>query len=156
MKCRKRNPYPSNSSVLTLFIADATPVALAINNTRAGIPNIMITNSGELRFNVFAGPFTKNDQLTACPFTDSFLYIANVTFSVANQVLPTLNYAGAAEKRRRDAVEMELWGRGHVETRYRAWLEEMDKRAAVDGRRSTTQNLTLGYVTTDVSLFFVA
>ncbi|KIK94783.1 hypothetical protein PAXRUDRAFT_827637 [Paxillus rubicundulus Ve08.2h10] len=151
-----QNPYPSNSSVLTLFIADATPVALAINNTRAGIPNIMIANSGELRFNVFAGLFTKNDQLTASPFTDSFLYIANVTFSVANQVLPALNHASVAEKRRRDAVEMELWGRGHVETRYRAWLEEMDRRAAVNGQRSTTQNLTLGYVTTDVSLFFAA
>jgi hypothetical protein len=35
------------------------PVALTINNTRAAIPNIMITNSGELRFDIYAGPFTK-------------------------------------------------------------------------------------------------
>ena len=38
------------------------PVALAINNTRASIPNIMITNSGSQRFDVYAGPFTKNDH----------------------------------------------------------------------------------------------
>ncbi|KAF9222392.1 hypothetical protein BS17DRAFT_783645 [Gyrodon lividus] len=140
-----QDPYPSNGSVLTLFIADAAPVALAINNTRAGVPNIMITNSGELRFNVFAGAFTKNDQLTAAPFTDSFFYIANITFSIANQVLPSLNHVGAAK---RDELAMELWGRGVVESRYRAWLEAMDKRAAVKGR-SAQQNLTLGYVTTD-------
>ncbi|KAG9312319.1 Metallo-dependent phosphatase-like protein [Chiua virens] len=137
-----QNPYPSSENVMTLFIAEAAPVALAINNTRAGIPNIIITNSDELRYNVFEGPFTKNDQLTAAPFTDSFYYIPNVTASVANQVLPALN-GGSSSKR--SLGEEELWRRGHVEKRYRAWLEEMDRRQL----SPTTSDLTLGYVTTD-------
>ena len=127
-----------------MFIAEAAPVALTINNTRAGIPNIIITNSGELRFNVFKGPFTKNDQLTAAPFTDSFLYIPNVTASIANQVLPALNYGGPSK---RSELEKELWGRGHVESRYRSWLEDMGKRQM---QTTNATNLTLGYVTTDV------
>ncbi|KAL5520658.1 hypothetical protein ACEPAF_2659 [Sanghuangporus sanghuang] len=81
-----RAPFPSNDSLLSLFIQEAAPVALAINNSRAGIPNIMITNSGSERFDVFQGPFTKNDQFTASPFSDSFLFIPNVTAGVANQV----------------------------------------------------------------------
>ena len=128
---------------------------MAINNSRADIPNIMITNSGSQRFDVFAGAFTKNDQLTASPFTDSFLFIPNVTFSVASQVLPALNNQGAQEKRKRDSWaapfdwEKERYGRGEVERRYNAWLEEMAKRGEVEKR--STSNLTLGYVTSDVS-----
>ncbi|KAI0061923.1 hypothetical protein BV25DRAFT_715601 [Artomyces pyxidatus] len=140
------DPYPSNGSLLTLFIEQVIPVALAINNTRAAIPNIIITNSGELRFDLYKGPFTKNDQLTASPFTDSFLYIPNVTLGVASKVLPTLNKAGANEKRSLEREE-ELYGRGVVDMRYRAWLEEMDRR---DGEvKRAAQNLTLGYVTQD-------
>ena len=142
-----RNPYPSSGSVLTLFIAEAAPVALAINNTRAGIPNIIISNADELRYNVFQGPFTKNDQLTAAPFTDSFLYIPNVTASVANQVLPALN-GGSASKR--SMADEALWGRARVTRRYRAWLKEMERRQTTQMTRAT--NLTLGYVTTDVRL----
>ena len=56
----------------------------------------MITNFGEERFDIYSGTFTKNDQLTASPFTDTFLFIPNVTSSVANQVLPTVNNQGAA------------------------------------------------------------
>ncbi|KAG2153383.1 Metallo-dependent phosphatase-like protein [Suillus clintonianus] len=144
-----QNPYPSNGSLLSLFIADAIPYALSINNTRDSIPNIFITNSGSQRFNILKGPFTKNDQLTASPFADSFLYIPNVTFSVANQVLPALNNAGASEKRKRDEIEKELWSRGVVDTRYRAWLEEMDRRAGMGRREAMSGNLTLGYVTAD-------
>ncbi|KAF8420578.1 Metallo-dependent phosphatase-like protein [Boletus edulis BED1] len=138
-----QNPYPSSENVLTLFVAEAAPVALAINNTRANVPNIIITNSGELRYNVFVGPFTKNDQLTAAPFTDSFYYIPNVTLSVANQVLPALN---GGSNTKRSEVEKALWGRGWVESRYRNWLQDMQERQI---QMANATNLTLGYVTID-------
>ncbi|KAJ7204707.1 Metallo-dependent phosphatase-like protein [Mycena pura] len=138
-----RAPYPSNDSVLSLMAA-AMPVALTINNTRAGNPNIMITNSGELRFDIFGGPFTKNDQLTASPFMDSFLFIPDVPFAAANAVLPALNDRGAEEMR------AALWASGRVETRYREWLEEMYRRDASHGgpgrRLASPKNLTLGYM----------
>ncbi|KAJ6597105.1 Metallo-dependent phosphatase-like protein [Mycena vulgaris] len=143
-------PYPSNNSVLSLM-AEAMPVALTVNNTRASIPNIMITNSGSLRFDIYAGPFTKNDQLTASPFADSFLYIPNVPFAVAAAVLPALNGAGADNRRRDETVEAELWARGYVGTRYREWIEEMYQRDVQQGgeARRAAANLTVGYVTTD-------
>ncbi|KAF9562958.1 hypothetical protein CPC08DRAFT_816825 [Agrocybe pediades] len=141
-------PYPSNDSLLSLFIENATPVALAINNTRASIPNIMITNSGSQRFDIYAGPFTKNDQLTASPFADSFLFIPNVPFSVANQVLPALNNAGADERRElQERRDHELYSRGHVDQVYSRWLAEQDRRSGLE--RRAARNLTLGYVTTD-------
>ena len=130
------------------------PVALTINNTRANIPNVMITNSGSQRFDLYAGPFTKNDQLTASPFADSFLFIPNIPAGVANLVLPALNNAGADNKKRAleallEERERELYKKGYVDMIYKKWLEEMDKRHGLE--RRSAKNLTLGYVTKDVS-----
>jgi len=124
------------------------PVALAINNSRASIPNIILTNSGSLRFDLYSGDFTKNDQLTVSPFTDAFLYIPNVTASVANMVLPALNNAGANQRREYTEKETELYGRGYVDMKYRAWLEDMAARTSEVEKRAAA-NLTLGYVTKD-------
>jgi hypothetical protein len=38
-----QSPYPSEGSLLSLFIGNATPTALAINNTRANIPALYIS-----------------------------------------------------------------------------------------------------------------
>ncbi|KAJ7156964.1 Metallo-dependent phosphatase-like protein [Mycena crocata] len=143
--------YPSNNSLLSLMAEEAMPFALTVNNTRADIPNIMITNSGSMRFDIYAGPFTKNDQLTASPFADKFLYIPEVPFAAAAAVLPALNGAGADNRRRDESVEAELWARGYVGTRYREWVEEMYRRDVEAGgaARRAAGNLTLGYVTTD-------
>ncbi|KAL5498002.1 hypothetical protein ACEPAH_2933 [Sanghuangporus vaninii] len=144
-----RAPFPSNDSLLSLFIQEAAPVALAINNSRAGISSIMITNSGSQRFDVLQGPFTKNDQFTASPFSDSFLFIPNVPAAVANQVLPSLNQQGAQEKRAiLEGREEELYKRGNVDARYFAWLKEMAERDALLEKRAL-ENLTLGYITKD-------
>lgn len=112
----------------------------------------MITNSGSQRFNLYAGPFTKNDQLTASPFADAFLYIADIPASIAKQVLPTLNKAGSNQRRGLEEREQEMYGRGYVDMVYMRWLEEMDKRNDGIDRRAA-QNLTLGYVTADVCFF---
>ncbi|RDB25253.1 hypothetical protein Hypma_007377 [Hypsizygus marmoreus] len=145
-------PYPSENSLLTLFIEEVVPTAVAINNTRASIPNIIIANSGSQRFDIYSGPFTKNDQLTASPFTDAFLYIPDVPFDVASQVLPILNDAGAENRKRGlegllEAREETMYGLGYVDRRYMAWLEEMDRRNGVEKRAAANQ--TLGYVTHD-------
>lgn len=117
----------------------------------------MIVNSGELRFDLYEGPFTKNDQLTSAPFLDSFLYIPNVTFSIANKVLPALNKAGADEKRSVELWEreMERYAKGDVSKRFNAWLEDMSRRSGSPEKRASSQNLTLGYVTKDVRLWSI-
>ncbi|KAG5643195.1 hypothetical protein DXG03_001355 [Asterophora parasitica] len=145
-----RAPYPSENSQLSLFIKKAVPAALAINNTRASIPNYIIANSGSQRFDIYAGAFTKNDQLTSSPFTDAFLYIPSIPLSLAKQVLTSLNGAGLSQ--RRDLVDLKareshLYGIGDVRKRYLEWLEEMDKRHGLERRAAA--NLTLGYVTND-------
>ncbi|KAJ4471596.1 Metallo-dependent phosphatase-like protein [Lentinula aciculospora] len=149
-----RNQYPSNGSSLTLFINEAAPYSLTFNNTRKNVTNLMITNSGSQRFDVYAGTFDKNDQIAASPFLDAFVYIKNVQLGVAQQVLIALNTAGADERRKRDLGsvlqqrEDELWKRGFVDRRYMDWLDEMDRRH--DGAvKRASQNLTLGYVTSD-------
>ena len=128
------------------------PYALTINNTRVNVPNIILTNAGELRYDIFAGAFDKNDQLTALPFADSFLYIPNVTLAVAEQVLPGLNKDGENDRRALALAVLERaaerYARRDVSARYNAWLAEMSARRVV---ARDDENLTLGYVTTDVS-----
>lgn len=129
------------------YVCQALPYALALNNTRANIPNIIIVGAGSQRFDIFAGQFDRNDQLASSPFTDSFLYIPNVKVSVATQVLPYLN---GQTPQKRDLYELgELYGKGDVMYIYNAWLERMNVMSALEGRVS--DNLTLGYVTHDVS-----
>jgi hypothetical protein len=145
-----QNLFPSNGSLLSLMVDQVLPTVLAVNNSRAQMPNIIIANSGALRFDIYAGSFTKNDELTASPFTDAFQYIAGVPLGIASAVLPALN--GAKNKRElltQEKRAAERYARGEVEVRYREWLEEMHARAGPE--RWAAQNLTLGYVTKDVS-----
>ena len=159
----RSDAYPSNGSSLTLFIEQAVPIALSVNNARAteGVPALFISNSGSQRFDVYQGPFTKNDQLTASPYTNAFWYLPNVTYGVAKQVLGILNVEGSDLKkrhleRRRKRME-ELIEKGDVEMIYNKWLEEMYARARELGLEKRADNdtaSTMGYVTTDVSFRF--
>jgi len=136
-------------------VIQAAPVAIRVNNTRTN-PFIVIGNSGSQRFDVYAGPFTKNDQLTASPFKDAFLYIPDVPLQYAKQVLPAINHAETNERRELlEERERGVYAMGGIDTVYRKWLEEMDKRGAEEmlTRTLDAQNLTLGYVTKDVSFF---
>jgi hypothetical protein len=109
------------------------------------IPNVIVTVAGAIRFDLYSGNFTKNDQLTSSPFANVFVFIANVTAGVANMVLPALNNHGGDEYTKR---ETELYRRGSVDIRYRAWLEDMAARMSEVERRAAA-NLTPGYVTKD-------
>ncbi|KAG8739790.1 hypothetical protein FRC10_005173 [Ceratobasidium sp. 414] len=138
-----RTPYPSNSSVLSLFVDQVIPKALDIGNpSRANIPRTVIVNSGSQRFDLYAGPFTRNDQFIVSPFNDAFLYF-QVPAGVAKQVLGKLNAKGAAK---RDAEDPEAYGLGDVDHRFNMWRRDQFERE-YHGRATT--NLTLGYVTTD-------
>ncbi|CAA7260468.1 unnamed protein product [Cyclocybe aegerita] len=124
-------PYLSNNSLLSLFIENAVPVALAINNTRFSISNIMITNSGSQRFDIYAGPFTKNNQLTASPASHS-----EQCWCEREEVVDGKDRRGI------------VWSRI---CRCRKWLEEMDI-WNIGFERYATSNLTMRYVTTDACL----
>jgi len=137
------------------------PVALQLNNSEASKPALFITNSGSLRFDLYAGPFSKNDQLTVSPFMDSFRFLSNVPLSVAEATVNTLNKAGANERRAPTSTgglshyeSTKRYAKGDVEDIYKTWLMRMTNRSTGMERRATASaNLTLGYVTEDVSIF---
>ena len=149
-----RAPFPSNNSLVSLF-GEAIQYSLVVNNTRADIPHVIIANSGSQRYDVFGGPFTKNDQVTASPFTNAFVYVANVSASAAGKMLSTLNEAGEQDRRRalrgefdEDGMtprEREAFARGDVDMVFYRWLADMSRAV---GRRDA-DNATLGYVTKD-------
>ena len=146
-----RVPYTSENSVLNLLINKAAPTTLSINNTRANVPRLVIANSGSQRFDIYSGPFTKNDQLTTSPFTNAFVYIPEVPAGVAKQAFNALNKAGESKRsvETLEAREREAYARGDIDMRFNRWLEEMDKKNFGLEKRQAG-NLTLGYVTTDV------
>ncbi|KZV66464.1 hypothetical protein PENSPDRAFT_612591 [Peniophora sp. CONT] len=139
-----RAPYPSNSSLLSLLTDQVLPLSLSVNNTRASeIPAYILVQSGGLRFDVFKGSFTKNDQLTASPFTNAFVYIANVTLNQGQKVLAGLNGDTTVARR---SLERNL-GEEKYEARYHEWVRDMAD--AHFAKRDVAENLTLGYVTQD-------
>lgn len=71
---------------------------------------------------------------------------------MAKQVLDKLNAKGAFRRRDVEAGEdPELYARGDVDYRFDAWRRNQFEREYTE---RVTANLTLGYVTTDVSARF--
>ena len=108
---------------------------------------MIVAYSGAIRFDLFKGDFNRNDQFTSSPFTNAFVYVANVTADVAKRALATLTEQG--ELRRRQLVDEEaMYAQGEVEMLYQRWLADMAARETLE--RRDANNLTLGYVTSDV------
>lgn len=114
---------------------------------------MILANSGALRYDLYAGPFTRNDQFIVSPFTNTFEYLENVSSSVVNRVLDELNHSGLpARKRGIDDVEaFGLMNHGDPSAMYEQWMWEQWERWNMEQREAT--NLSLGYVTKDVSGF---
>ncbi|KAK2467692.1 hypothetical protein APHAL10511_000286 [Amanita phalloides] len=132
------SPYPSNTSLLSELVDKALPYSLRVNNTDKNMHNIILINSGSMRFDIYRGTFDRNDQWSTTYFNSKFQYIANVNRSIAEQVLPYLNGTRPLE---REFEELE--GRGEVEHIYRKSLQHISERL------EDRDDLTLGYVTKD-------
>ncbi|KAG6899281.1 hypothetical protein C0993_011666 [Termitomyces sp. T159_Od127] len=163
-----QSPYPSNGSLLSLFAEkvsnsvpstyywptilhkQALPYALGVNNTRNNIPGLIIVNSFSQRFDLYSGPFTKDDQMTVSFYRDNFLYISNVLLSDAKKVLSALN-GGSRPQTRRNSESPEHGSKKddleYVDARYNAWLRDMSRHPGIKGRAAGSQ--TPGYVTKD-------
>ncbi|KAJ7098610.1 Metallo-dependent phosphatase-like protein [Mycena belliarum] len=151
-----RAPYPSNDSLLTLIVEEATPAVLAMNTSRGGIPSLLVISSGSQRFDIFKGPFTRNDQFTVAPFVNTYIYIPDVPFAAAVKVLPALNRAGAERlwpedvKTEMESRQLLRWSQERdVERSYTDWLEDMHRQYHAHTRAAAEADLTLGYVTVD-------
>lgn len=151
-------PYPSNNSVLSLFAGQALPAALTLNNSLANKPALFLTNGGSMRFDLFAGTFTPDDQLKVSPFADAFLYLPSLKLSVVTATVQALNAAGSNQRRsdlgsseERYYEAVDGYQKGAVDEIYNSWLKKMDTVTGIEKR--AMKNLTLGYVTQDVRLF---
>ncbi|KAJ1026955.1 hypothetical protein NDA16_002248 [Ustilago loliicola] len=127
----QRVPINDTSSLINFMTNKVLPTVISTSNPRRkGVPNLVIANSGSQRFDLYAGPFTKNDQYIVSPFTDAFQYIKDVPYKYASQIIHSLNNdkAAQASSRRRDLVseekEEELYAKGHVSHIYNRWMRE--------------------------------
>jgi hypothetical protein len=96
--CISCAPFLSNGSIYSLV-----QVALAaevVNKSRAATPRLIIVNTGGIRFDLVQGPFTYDDSFIVSPFTDTFVYIPQVPYAEASQVLDTLNALPDSKKKR--------------------------------------------------------
>ncbi|KAF8757969.1 ser thr protein phosphatase [Rhizoctonia solani] len=124
-----RVQYPNNASLLNLLAEQVLPAALAAANPeRAKLPHTSVIDTGNQRFDVYAGPFTRNDQYTVSPYSNVIVYMS-VPAGIAKQIVGKLS-APATNATKRSEEETRL-----MPGRLRLILKN--------------QGLTLGYVTTD-------
>ncbi|WFD45286.1 hypothetical protein MPSI1_003968 [Malassezia psittaci] len=91
-----RYPAHANHSLLALLTRQILPEVVRPAHPRhTSHPTLLLINSGSQRFDVLAGPFTKNDQYITSPFRDNFLFISNVPWRVAKTLVHGLNKRGA-------------------------------------------------------------
>ncbi|KAK5093372.1 hypothetical protein LTR70_004744 [Exophiala xenobiotica] len=84
-----RTPFPSNDSIFSLLTNHIFPSI--VNPNRLNKTRLMITNTGAIRFDIFAGPFTRDSTYIVSPFTSNLSYIPDVPYYLAKQILPILN-----------------------------------------------------------------
>jgi hypothetical protein len=88
-----RAPYPSNDSILTWLETEVIP-AVAVSPKRKDVPTLAITNTGAMRFDIFKGAFTIDTTYIVSPFVSQFLFLKDVPYKSAKQILPLLNSGG--------------------------------------------------------------
>lgn len=81
--------------------------ATVVNESRADIPRLIILNTGSIRFDLVQGPFTFDDSFIVSPFTNRFVFLPDVPYAQASQVLGVLN-AGPYQKKKRDLWASEM------------------------------------------------
>ncbi|KAI4201144.1 MAG: hypothetical protein LQ350_003459 [Teloschistes chrysophthalmus] len=100
--CQSCKPFLAEGNIFKLL--QTALAATVINSSRADIPRLIIINTGSIRFDLVEGPFTFDDSFIVSPFDDAFQFIPDVPYTLASQVIGTLN-AGAFQKRSNDEEE---------------------------------------------------
>ncbi|PWY75048.1 Ser/Thr protein phosphatase family protein [Aspergillus heteromorphus CBS 117.55] len=74
-------------------------VRLALNTTvnRNDSPRLILMNTAGIRYDLYKGPFSVGDGFTVSPYNDPFLYLANVPYDTATQVICKLNNGDMCE-----------------------------------------------------------
>lgn len=80
---------PFNDAKKNIFPGVIYPAvsAVVVNKTRADRPRIILGSTGAIRYDLHKGPFTFDDAFIISPFRNVFLYIPDVPFDEANQLI---------------------------------------------------------------------
>lgn len=91
-----RAPYPSNTSIFTWLNETVLPTLSPSSKSEAvsSSPHIILLNTGAIRFDIFAGAFTRDSTYIVSPFTSKMHYIPAIPYSKAKQLNAILNSAG--------------------------------------------------------------
>ncbi|GAA5903379.1 Smn1p [Sporobolomyces salmoneus] len=87
-----RYPSTSQHSIFKLLTSEILPTL--IRRSDRPYKPCTILNTGSVRFDLFRGPFTRNDQWILLPFPNNFLYIPKVPIRLASKLIPYLNLVG--------------------------------------------------------------
>ncbi|KAL2269604.1 hypothetical protein VTJ83DRAFT_1788 [Remersonia thermophila] len=88
-----RAPYPSEGSIYS-WLADEVLPAVAVRADRPAVPRLVLLNTGAIRFDILAGPFTRDSTYIVSPFVNKLAYLPDVPYEMAGKVLGLLNQAG--------------------------------------------------------------
>lgn len=92
-----RFPSSHEDSLLTLLEKEVLPSVVRPASKEGRNQSLIIINSGSQRFDIFSGPFTRNDRYIVSPFRDRFLSIQNVPYGAAKNLLQELNNSTTVE-----------------------------------------------------------
>ncbi len=87
--CQTCVPFGSATSIFTL-LTDALS-AVVVRPGRADRPRMIFSSTGGVRFDLFKGPFTYDDSFIVSPFRNVFVYLPDVPYAAASQLLAGLN-----------------------------------------------------------------
>jgi len=82
--CKTCVPFDAPTNIFTFLSGALTSV---VNPNRSGIPRMLYGNTGSVRFDMFKGPFTYDDNFIVAPYRNVFLYIPEVPYSLAQGLL---------------------------------------------------------------------
>ncbi|KAI1810933.1 ser/Thr protein phosphatase family [Poronia punctata] len=92
-------PFNDARNIFTLLAEAAATVV--VKPERSETARYIISNTGSVRFDMYKGPFTNDDNYIVSPFQDAFLYLADVPFAQASTVFDELNRRGASGKKKK-------------------------------------------------------
>ncbi|SPO20290.1 uncharacterized protein UTRI_00689_B [Ustilago trichophora] len=155
-----RVPYGDSSSLLSLLADQVLPkVVRPSEKSRHDKKSLVLINSGSQRFDVYSGPFTRNDQYIVSPFKDRFLYMADVPWGIAKHLLNgllTFNKGAVVEVMQGDTQYSDgdallRYGSGFMEDIFVRWqksqwfkfLQAERAAAAADAQAGNMTNSTI-------------
>ena len=84
--CVSCAPFNDSRNIFPGVVEPAVK-AVVINPARADKARVILGNTGAIRFDLYKGPFTYDDNFIVSPFRDVFLYIPDVPYAKAKTLL---------------------------------------------------------------------